>query len=423
MERLPKIVRDRLVAEARPEVHPDPDVLTAFSENSLRESERDDVLGHLAHCQECREALALAAPQMEMEPVAVAAVAATAAPLRKQTRWLDAPMLRWGAVAAGVVVVGAAVLAYRGSGNHSETSATANKTAAPVSVQFAPGGDKGADQLAKVITPAAPQAAPQVTRSRPTRDLRASAATKSVSDEDRLMAKKTPAENETVAGGAFAGHFGDGAFSRSPSATGNAPAASPEERDKTAALPAPKKELAPAAPPPPQNEVATTAPSPAPQTAEVLDSSAKAESLQKAKAAPQAQVSMGAFSGGNKLDLMRQASSAITPRWVLSGDGAMLLRSTDNGKTWQNVPVASHVVLLAVDAYRSQVWAGGGGGALYHSADAGEHWVQVKPVADGKALTDDVTAIHFADLQHGSLTTLHHETWTTSDGGQSWQVR
>jgi hypothetical protein len=63
MERLPKIVQQRLQATAPPGVHPDPDLLTAFAEKSLTERERVQVLQHLGQCADCRQVVALAMPE------------------------------------------------------------------------------------------------------------------------------------------------------------------------------------------------------------------------------------------------------------------------------------------------------------------------------------------------------------------------
>ena len=123
-------------------------------------------------------------------------------------------------------------------------------------------------------------------------------------------------------------------------------------------------------------------------------------------------------SSGNYAKRSRASHSA--PRWTLSADGA-LQRSFDSGKTWQTIPVASNVVFRALAANDSDIWVGGAAGALYHSSDAGQHWVQVKPVADGKPLTADIVTVEFSDAQHGKLTTSNHETWTTSDAGDTWQ--
>jgi photosystem II stability/assembly factor-like uncharacterized protein len=120
-------------------------------------------------------------------------------------------------------------------------------------------------------------------------------------------------------------------------------------------------------------------------------------------------------------EVLRNAANVITPRWTLSTDGRMLMRSVDSGKTWQTIPVASKVVFRAVSAVGPEVWAGGPSGALYHSADSGQHWVQVRPLADGQALAADIVHIEFSDAQHGRLTTANREVWTTNDAGRSWQ--
>jgi len=64
---VPKIVYDRLrTAAPEPEnnavarAHPDADLLTAFAEQALSASEREEVLHHLALCGNCREVLSIA---------------------------------------------------------------------------------------------------------------------------------------------------------------------------------------------------------------------------------------------------------------------------------------------------------------------------------------------------------------------------
>ena len=105
MEKVPKIVGERLKAAAVTVDHPDPNVLTAFSEHSLPELERSHVLEHLARCGECRDIIALALPAEEPTAQVIRPV---------RGRWLTWPRLRWGLVAAGVVVVGSlGVLRYR----------------------------------------------------------------------------------------------------------------------------------------------------------------------------------------------------------------------------------------------------------------------------------------------------------------------
>jgi hypothetical protein len=96
MQNVPNIVRERLRAETVVASHPDADVLTAFAERSLPETERAVVLEHVARCGDCREVLALALPETE-----------AVAPVRTTVRnpWLTWPTLRWAFVTAGMVAI------------------------------------------------------------------------------------------------------------------------------------------------------------------------------------------------------------------------------------------------------------------------------------------------------------------------------
>jgi hypothetical protein len=142
---------------------------------------------------------------------------------------------------------------------------------------------------------------------------------------------------------------------------------------------------------------------------------------------------------------------ALVPRWTINAFGT-LQRSFDQGKSWQTVDVNANAAVganfaaaaatsrakvkdadktlkrdaatptfRAVAATGSDVWAGGSGGALYHSADAGNHWTRVVPASAGAILTGDIISLEFADVQHGKVSTSTPEVWTTSDGGQTWQ--
>jgi hypothetical protein len=147
-------------------------------------------------------------------------------------------------------------------------------------------------------------------------------------------------------------------------------------------------------------------------------------------------------------------SSGPVPRWTISSTGS-LQRSVDQGITWQVVDVnanpayfpdvtsvqmsektsrakskeaskafkrdPSAPIFRAVAATGADVWAGGSGGALYHSPDAGNHWTRVTPTSSGAALTGDIVSLEFPDTQHGKVSTSTGEVWTTSDAGQTWQ--
>ena len=165
-------------------------------------------------------------------------------------------------------------------------------------------------------------------------------------------------------------------------------------------------------------------------------------------AAPAAQSNAGPIGGP------RLASSAPVPRWTISSAGS-LQRSFDQGMTWQVVDVNakpayfldatsvqtsekdssaktkeggkafklndSSPIFRAVAANGSDVWAGGSGGALYHSSDAGNHWARVTPASSGAMLTGDIVGLEFPDTQQGKVSTSAGDIWTTSDGGRTWQ--
>jgi hypothetical protein len=118
-------------------------------------------------------------------------------------------------------------------------------------------------------------------------------------------------------------------------------------------------------------------------------------------------------------ELARGAFASST-RWTISSDG-QLQHSVDSGKTWQPVTVADKATFRALSANGPDLWIGGPAGLLYHSSDAGGHWTQIKPVADGASLTTDVATIEFTDRQHGKLTTSTGEIWITADAGQTWR--
>jgi hypothetical protein len=121
MQNVPKIVRERLWAATPAVNHPDADVLTAFAERSLPSLERDVVLEHLARCGDCRDIVALALPatepvETEMKP--------------SPSGWLTWPALRWGFVAAGVVIIASVgILRYEAHSQHGTMSASNNAPA------------------------------------------------------------------------------------------------------------------------------------------------------------------------------------------------------------------------------------------------------------------------------------------------------
>lgn len=104
MENVPKVVLERLKASAPVVNHPDADVLTAFSEQSLPDREREQVVEHLARCGDCREILTLALPETDLDQIVAGSAVGG---------WFRWPTLRWGFVTAGVVIAALGVLQYQ----------------------------------------------------------------------------------------------------------------------------------------------------------------------------------------------------------------------------------------------------------------------------------------------------------------------
>jgi Photosynthesis system II assembly factor YCF48 len=174
---------------------------------------------------------------------------------------------------------------------------------------------------------------------------------------------------------------------------------------------------------------------PAPEEMEAIPGKAKEGKDSPSKTQSAAVTGMDAnrttspMSGSSSLPLQARNSVQLQknlvrlrPRWTLSATGA-LDRSLDGGKTWETVPLGSTTVFRALSALDSEIWVGGSGGALYHSSDDGQQWVQIKPAADGKSLTSDIDTIEFTDARHGKLATASGETWVTTDAGESWQKK
>jgi len=411
--------------------HPDANLLAALSEKTLTKHERTHVLAHLASCAECRDVLSLATPEAAAESPLPA--------VARRPAWMSWPMLRWSAVVACVVVVGAAVSL------HYQKRTSVVSMESPESTPIAP--------------PPAPSRESYASNARKEEvDNRVESRTK-LESKDKLELRSSPKGERDLDTARNAALFDQFEHKSARAAIAHTPPGSSDKQmsDEVAQLkkdlPAEKISQIAAAPPPSsvtdakapprQREarkddlreylaksaetVTVTAEAPAVQTTE--------SSISKAKAAPTPtpsnEIAAGAVGGaasvskssgaGNKPVTLQAATlfAATNARWAVSPEGK-LQRSFDSGKTWQNVPLASDAVLQTVATVGQHVWVGGRGGALFHSSDAGEHWTELKPSLDDQTLTADIIGLEFADTLHGKLITKD-QTWLTSDGGQSWR--
>ena len=107
---IPELLRQRLQISAETASdaeHPDPNLLAAYAEQSLRGAERAGVVEHLSHCQPCREVVALSLPPVA-EAMASRPMAETTASPRggsaRRRNWFADENLLWARLAATVTV-------------------------------------------------------------------------------------------------------------------------------------------------------------------------------------------------------------------------------------------------------------------------------------------------------------------------------
>ena len=140
-----KLVSARLQAEAVGP-HPAPDLLAAYAENSLSPQDRPPLLTHLAACADCRDALYLALPELDTQPVL------------KPSYQSPRLAARWATLAASVVVLGAVLLTNREFYQHSPSvQPYAEAPKQKIAELKQPTADRSADAQAPAI-----QAAPKV---------------------------------------------------------------------------------------------------------------------------------------------------------------------------------------------------------------------------------------------------------------------
>jgi hypothetical protein len=478
MQKVPKIVVKRLQSPSA-ESHPVADLLTAFAERSLAARERERVLEHLARCGDCRDIVALALPATETVDLAKPGSTRAGWLSLPVLRW---GVVAAGIVAVTVGVeqyrqryqekmVATSLMARNQPGNSamqnppSSSQESVSQTVAPAEA------GKQVEMHKKAASRA--QSAMAADKSVPSAH--------AIFPQSQPMSHATSARGIGGGSGAAIGSGsgrsldvaprGDMAYmwrapeKPAPAATANQnPVPGPAQRPATTGV-----------------EVSGAAPAVTTQTTaqdQILDQPIQNESAEQAqstvdrvgKAKPAlAQSSPASMAPAPTLgadsSLMK---SPAPPRWSISSSG-VLQRSFDGGKTWLDVTIAadnsmsSNLVrrsstemqtvmktdakakarssappvksadapstpsaitifrALSVSANAAEVWAGGSGGALYHTIDGGNLWVRVLPSAAGVALTGDIVSIQFSDTRNGTVTTSNAEFWTTNDGGQTWR--
>ncbi len=470
MSTVPKIVIERLKAAESVGNHPDANLLTAFAEHALGKPEREVVLAHLAKCGDCRDIVALALPAADVvTPVIVPA----------RHGWLTWPALRWGLVAAGIVVVASfGVVQYQRLERRESMSARlmvpqkdvesrseAPSLAAPAPLSASAEESERTDGLA---------ATKKEVKSRSAKPLQDSATLNGfVAAAPGALASsgaavRGPLHKQYPGGPKLPAQWQQNMQNNVQNVAVPPPPAVPKQQaldlkgDKASQPASPQFDAyannAPQATPTPARSAPSVDKAKPPVTVEATSEASAVVAADSAKPQELPKQSGYMAVNGRNLAQLVTLSPASGPRWTIGSTGA-LQRSLDQGNTWQDVDVtaalasaaagsiatvsggtlakeatrerdfsrkaakrqAANPTFRTVTAFGTDVWAGGVGGALYHSQDAGLHWARVTPSADGNSLTGDVLTLDFSDAQHGKVTTSSPEVWITADGGQTWQ--
>src|SRR5581483_5835273 len=381
MAELPKIIR-RGLAQPEPAAHPDADLLTAFAEHALAGSERKKVLEHLSACSACRDIVTLSLPQ-----AAEAQPGASRARVSPRSRW---SVLRWGALAASLTVVVAAVLLrypQREIVLHEHPSARVDGATSPASREQAEtaAANKAVTAGTRAKARKAQEQPPTLAKSRPERG--------------------TPPEAAGRPSKGLADSYAAGVPSAAPEVKIMANA--PQPAGAAAAMTASGEAASKA------NDKTSGA---AAVAGEPAVNSARVVAKAPMRALPASAPTGGALATQSKAERARvDVTGAQALRWSVSASG-QLMRSRDGGATWEPVVVdrAGAPVLRAVFAGPQGVWTGGNGGALYFSAAAGATWKRVQPATrDGVAVLGTMTRIEFADAARGTLTVRYGDATQT----------
>ena len=446
MNDVPKFVRQRMTQPV-PGDHPDANLLAAFHEGGLTKHEREQVLLHLATCAVCRDALALALPEVVELP--------SATPSR--ARWLSWPMLRWAGLGAAVVVVAAAVVIQNSQRStevpRTETTvAPATRTEVPQEPANSVAGNRSAPVLrdeAQTKTQLPPKK--EVAENRATRAKAVPSADKDFANKKLLEKKQDAFVGQAVSSASAVAQANNRAaqsdeLQQLPNSTPNQSYNVTEmtkaqqqqnlsdEASNTGMVAMEQKQ--PPAPVPARpssvNESVEVVGEPAAvqtQKAKTKRADSDKNYADRAQSAEEVTSSMhgtgagvvgGALAPGATGGPLLKAAGSLSARWRLATQGN-LERSTDAGRSWQSVRVGSPpATLRSFSAVGRDIWTGGAGGALYHSTDNGLTWARIRVTAGDAVLQADIVRVEFIDAQHGAVLTSSGEKWTTDNAGASW---
>jgi hypothetical protein len=105
--------------------------------------------------------------------------------------------------------------------------------------------------------------------------------------------------------------------------------------------------------------------------------------------------------------------------WAIIPSNGVLQKSGDEGRTWTTIPLDARTKFLALSVSGADIWAGGEGGALFHSTDDGFEWKEVPVSENGERLKDSIIGIETQGLQVKVRT--KSGSWISPDDGVTWR--
>jgi hypothetical protein len=431
LDRLSNILKDRLAAQqVANTAHPEAETLLAFVERGLSVPAREQVLGHLSVCPDCRQAVALAAP--ELEQAAAQPFAFNSGNSRSGIRFPAA--MRWASAAAALAVaVGVGVLSYEHGSQTGQREATSAKQEVASAQPFA---------SSKEIEKTAPVAQKPL-RSKSKADMASRARQAEPRSKDAESESKRIDANGGVAGALVGGlqpsvisgqklqdnnrNLVDESHNQTASAvkpaerSDNRYALGAFDRAPARSTSAVAKEASPSAAP---HVPASNAYGGAVHSNMVAESTAAAPIAADSKSAqveaPPKVVASSAIGGSLKKFGVTESKPIV--HWSISLAGTLQRQAADG--TLVPVEPAPGVVVRTVAAKGIEVWAGGTQAAnpqeqaatpvLFHSSDAGESWTRIKGPWQG--------SIKGLVLSQSSVLSVLADdgTWSTTDAGKSW---
>jgi hypothetical protein len=480
MPELPNLLRQRLAATENGAAltHPDPDVLTAYTEHSLPAPERQAVVAHLSVCGPCREVVALSQPQ-----VPEFATQTVVQPVRASAwRRLFSPAFGIAATVAVMAIIAILVLQLpqksvqqsavppATESQQAKASPAADQSAIPTANE--PSSNQPAASQSTSIANmdvAGPASKSQVIQ------LRDDAARNKIAAASNAAVPPSPAKTLALTAALQKKDYINTNFFASNSADnvvidgqGNAKLPSAPQPQPSSAggtftsnagkitafsdIPAPtaenKSTVRILTPNPPSEHFGLILGKMATATAHTLhlhtpgtspalrasnlgnsalggpgmfsNSLAKSPSVEAA-AAPEKDES-GSLAKSDAL-----SSGAMAASRARSFDSASTLWKVADGKLiksagpsqWEDAYPTSSFEFSVVSSRGSDVWAGGTNASIIHSRDGGLTWENIKL---GDAATGTIVSI-LAGALNIQVKTSDNQNWASSDGGKTWSLK